>query len=669
MDSRTNKPHDEQVLDPSDPRAAEPGALVLTPGGYRDAELVHLATADAFITTTGGRMREVSRDGVVLTDYGPISAAGTEPRRGASSTQATRPSRARVFGEGWITDAVWSNNSGSPVSRFATTWRVPAPPASSNGQTIYLFNGLTNWTGILQPVLQWGSSPAGGGSYWSIASWYVTQFGGLVFHSQLTRVDPGDLLIGLMELVLEVNDQFTYTSEFQGIADSGLIIVGNREMVDCYEALEAYDITAASDYPDTFCTTMFGIDLTTSAGRPALTWDVEDRVTDLGQHTVVVDNSSTDGRVDLCYRTSSLTSPIVPSTAEVTAIARSTDHLDVFLTDAAGLVRSAAWQPDFADWWHGWWQPQDGHAAPGAPVHAVSRSSNKLDVFVVGSDGHIATAAWEPGSEDGWHGWWSVRNGVAALGAHVTAVSRSTDKLDIFVVGANGGVYTAAWAPGADGWHGWWRIGDVVAPQGARVHAVSRSTGKLDIFVTDLTGRVMTAAWEPGSNDGWHGWWHVNDGRALPGGRVIAGAPVTAVSRSTDKLDIFVVGIDGGVYTAAWEPGADGWHGWWPVGDLELPQAAPVHVVSRATDKLDIFATDLTGRVMTAAWAPGGEAGWQGWWRINNGTASPGAPVTAVSRSTDKLDAFVIGTDNRVYTAAWMPGSADGWAGWWRMGA
>jgi hypothetical protein len=39
------------------------------------------------------------------------------------------------------------------------------------------------------------------------------------------------------------------------------------------------------------------------------------------------------------------------------------------------------------------------------------------------------------------------------------------------------------------------------------------------------------------------------------------------VSRAPDKLDAFVVGTDGRVWTAAWEPGfADWWHGWWPIG-------------------------------------------------------------------------------------------------------
>jgi hypothetical protein len=42
-------------------------------------------------------------------------------------------------------------------------------------------------------------------------------------------------------------------------------------------------------------------------------------------------------------------------------------------------------------------------------------------------------------------------------------------------------------------------------------------------------------------------------------------SPVAAVSRNTDKLDIFATAANGVVQTAAWEPdfGAD-WHGWWP---------------------------------------------------------------------------------------------------------
>jgi len=359
-----------------------------------------------------------------------------------------------------------------------------------------------------------------------------------------------------------------------------------------------------------------------------------------------------------------LVSPRLPAGAYVGAVSRSTDHLDIFVTDRAGVIWTAAWEPDFTDWWHGWWQLNGGRGAPGSPIHGVSRSTDKLDVFVTGTDARIYTAAWEPDFTDWWHGWWSLNAGVTALRGHITVVSRNTDKLDAFVVGTDGRVYTAAWEPGfTDWWHGWWPIGDIRVPPGSMVGAVSRSPDKLDIFVTDINGVIQTAAWEPDFTDGWHGWWELNGGRAAPG------APVTAVSRSLDKLDVFVVGADGGIWTAAWEPDfTDWWHGWWRIGSVAAPQGAFVGAVSRSTDKLDIFVTDSNGVIQTAAWEPDFTDWWHGWWELNGGRAAPGAAVNAVSRSTDKLDAFVIGTDGRVWTAAWEPDFTDWWHGWWPIG-
>ena len=301
------------------------------------------------------------------------------------------------------------------------------------------------------------------------------------------------------------------------------------------------------------------------------------------------------------------------SVGEVNATVRSADHLDVFMTDANGATRNAAWEPAFTDGWHGWWRIGDIAMPGGARISAVSRSTDKLDIFATDLNGVIRTAAWEPAFTDGWHGWWELKGGRAAPGAAVTAVSRSRNKLDVFVVGVDGHVYTAAWEPAfTDGWHGWWRIGTIAVPPGAPIHAVSRSA---------------------------------------------------------DKLDIFVTATDGGIYTAAWEPAfTDGWHGWWRIGDVTAPPGAPVHAVSRSSDKLDIFVTDRVGLVRTAAWEPAFTDGWHGWWEINGGRAAPGAPVTAVSRNQNKLDVFVTGTDHGVYTAAWEPTFTDRWHGWWRIG-
>ena len=141
---------------------------------------------------------------------------------------------------------------------------------------------------------------------------------------------------------------------------------------------------------------------------------------------------------------------------------------------------------------------------------------------------------------------------------------------------------------------------------------------------------------------------------------------VTSTVRRQDNLDIFQVDSGGAIRTAAWELGfLDGWHGWWPIGDIHVPAGAPVHAVVRSQDHLDIFVTDNAGVVRTAAWEPGFHDGWHGWWELAGGRAAPGAAVTAVSRSTNKLDVFVVGTDGRVWTAAWEPGFLDGWHGWW----
>ena len=152
--------------------------------------------------------------------------------------------------------------------------------------------------------------------------------------------------------------------------------------------------------------------------------------------------------------------------------------------------------------------------------------------------------------------------------------------------------------------------------------------------------------------------------------RFPAGAAVTAVSRSANKLDIFACANGGQTMTAAWEPAfTDGWHGWWQINGGVGRAGAPIHVVSRSTNKLDVFVTGTDGFVYTAAWEPAFTDGWHGWWRLNGGRATLGAPVTAVRRSTNKLDAFVVGMDNRIYTAAWEPAFTDWWHGWWSMGA
>src|SRR5271165_415509 len=167
-------------------------SLVLTPGGYKPAELVHHVPPGTVIDGSGGRLRNLASTGEVLADYGPtvVRAAGRplHPLNVYVPDSKVTPK----FGSGWITYASWSNTTGTPVSRMATRWTVPPAPATANGQTVFLFPGIQNSSMIYQPVLQWGLSQAGGGNFWSVASWYADGQTGHSFYSNLVRVNVGD---------------------------------------------------------------------------------------------------------------------------------------------------------------------------------------------------------------------------------------------------------------------------------------------------------------------------------------------------------------------------------------------------------------------------------------------------------------------------------------------
>jgi hypothetical protein len=354
-------------------------------------------------------------------------------------------------------------------------------------------------------------------------------------------------------------------------------------------------------------------------------------------------------------------SPLFPRSTQIGVVSRSTDKLDIFATDAYGNIVTAAWEPDFTDGWHGWSGINGGFTWPGTPVTAVSRNTDLLDIFVVGRDRRVWTAAWTPTS-GGWQGWWAIDGVTVPAGSYVGAVSRSADKLDIFVTDVNGSIQTAAWEPDfGSNWSPWRSIKDGVAAPGAPVTAVSRSTDKIDLFVVGTDSHVWTAAWEPSFGTNWGGWWYLYDQVPV---QAAQGAPVAAVSAATDNLDVFVVATDGHAYNAHWDPNSSGWIGWTLMGSVTMPQGSWLNVVSRHTGWMDAFATDVNGRVVTTATAVG--TSWPEWWQFG-GSAAAGAPVAAVSRSTDKLDVYVVPGDYRPWTIGWTP--PTGWQTWFALGA
>lgn len=319
--------------------------LVLTPGGWRPKSKVHFVEPGQHVSGEGGRLAIVqTATGKTVKDLGALSKAPKEktkrsgramklaevpkgrarPRPATAAAATPRPSVVTAplptdpaahgpapITDGWIVYSGWTNGSANPISYFKTQWAVPPAPASDNDQTVFLFNGIQSFGAdvfILQPVLQWGSSFAGGGSYWSITNWYVGSDGTALF-GPLIQVNSGDVLEGIMTLTGQTGANFNYLSSFTGHPTADLVVNNVAELTWANETLECYDVAAFTDYPDTALTAFHDIEirLRTSTtpfteAQATINWQVNNDVTDNGQQCLILSNDSPGGDVYLYYR-------------------------------------------------------------------------------------------------------------------------------------------------------------------------------------------------------------------------------------------------------------------------------------------------------------------------------------------------------------------------------
>ncbi len=266
---------------------AIPADHVLTPGGYRNKSLVHRVAPGHAVTHEAGKSLTLDLSTKAVTEVPP---------------EETKSLGVPSPGSGWITYASWANTTGKPISLFTTSWVVPQAPATQSGQTIFIFNGLADSArnDIVQPVLQWGVGAQGGGNYWAVANWYVDPSGN-AYYSSLVPVQEGDVLVGRIALTDQSEASFSYRTEFEGIAGTALPVLNVAELSVASETLEAYQISACSDYPNAPSTSMTSIDLRTNGSPAPLVWMATNKVVDCGQKTTIVNNANPGGQVDIVY--------------------------------------------------------------------------------------------------------------------------------------------------------------------------------------------------------------------------------------------------------------------------------------------------------------------------------------------------------------------------------
>lgn len=270
--------------------ASGPEDLVLTPGGMRDKSLVHLVEpgfAVAFDEET--RMIQIVglEDGTIHSEVPAIPRTVTPPA-----------------GESWSVYAEWENTTGTPLSRFSTTLQVPPPPAKADADaTIFLYSGIQTGAAecnVLQPVLQWGESAAGGGSYWSLVSWYVTVDGN-AFHTRPQPVEAGKPLVGLIEMVMQARDIFSYQCEFKDQAVTRLPVYNVVELRLCSESLEVHNIEECANLPGTAITLLQEIKIEALSTFPAVAWTASTATNKCKAHAVAEGGPTNGGEVEIHY--------------------------------------------------------------------------------------------------------------------------------------------------------------------------------------------------------------------------------------------------------------------------------------------------------------------------------------------------------------------------------
>jgi hypothetical protein len=226
--------------------------MVITPAGLMQKSKVHFIEPGNELQVVGGRLQKIeSMSGRTLEDYGEVTINKDPIHFGNDANYADIVPRTV---NGWAAYAYWTNTrTSNPITSFTTDWVVPAVPKLASSQTIFLFNGMQDGTTassyIIQPVLQWGPSAAGGGKYWAVTNWYVSSK--QAFFGSLETVGSGTSLQGVMTETGTTGSNYNYYSSFAGYPSASSLKVSNvPEAFWAAETLEVYGVSRSTEYPN-----------------------------------------------------------------------------------------------------------------------------------------------------------------------------------------------------------------------------------------------------------------------------------------------------------------------------------------------------------------------------------------------------------------------------------
>jgi hypothetical protein len=232
-----------------------PSGTVLTPFGPKPLACVHQVTNGTLI---------LPNESVVLPTGIRIAFPICQAHSDLPSTS------------GWVEKASYNVSSGDTYWAFNSNWFVPNDPSYKGLQTVFLFNGLElkDGSAIIQPVLQWGTSYAGGGRYWSMASWYVSP-SGATYVSTLMNVGVGDQISGAMYIDYCNGSQCQWyidSTDVTTAQTSELKVTLGLAFASANLVLEVYNVLSCTEYPSSGYTTFSNSQLAVYTGGVNPLW-------------------------------------------------------------------------------------------------------------------------------------------------------------------------------------------------------------------------------------------------------------------------------------------------------------------------------------------------------------------------------------------------------------
>jgi hypothetical protein len=151
------------------------------------------------------------------------------------------------------------------------------------------------------------------------------------------------------------------------------------------------------------------------------------------------------------------------------------------------------------------------------------------------------------------------------------------------VIGSDDFVYSTTWSE-ADGWAPEWfhiTTENIFDHATQKVTAISSFESEIELYVVGSDDRVWVTFWSV--VQGWQNWHHVPGNSGFDHTKQL----VSAVARMAGSIDLFMIGVDGNVWSTA-RSEENGWLGsWFKVGSgPTFDPSAPVTAISRAPDKL-----------------------------------------------------------------------------------